>query len=431
MKLLTALLLNGLLLAAAGWWLRREFRAATPRLRRWLLLTLALRLGLTAIAGYWPGPDARGVSYWAQGLTTDFWANPAAAFERWQSLTVHAHGEVMTTHSMSNTLFFSKLLGLLNLASGGALWLNSLYLSVFCYIACWELVRVLSQVFPTTPRGAGLVAWLLWPSVLWWSAGLNKETVLVGASAGLAALVLAGVYGRRPVPGWRLAGSVVLGGLLAWVLFRMRYFFALPLFGGLVALALVQLATGRGWLNSRWPAQAGTVLLLIAAGGGTAMLVGGRYLEPSYFSLEVNKNYQHGLLTSQGRPHLVYADWQPTPLGLLRHAPQAVVQVLVRPWLGESARPLYLLAALENVALVALLLLTFAAGWNGRVGRLPVALVVVLVGYCLLLAAFIGLSTPNLGTLHRYRAVLLPWLLLLLLQNDYARALLSKAGLAE
>ena len=45
------------------------------------------------------------------------------------------------------------------------------------------------------------------------------------------------------------------------------------------------------------------------------------------------------------------------------------------------------------------------------------------------LAALIGLSTPNLGTLHRYRAALLPWLLLLLLQNDYARAGLRRLRL--
>jgi hypothetical protein len=39
----------------------------------------------------------------------------------------------------------------------------------------------------------------------------------------------------------------------------------------------------------------------------------------------------------------------------------------------------------------------------------------MLLLYCLLLAAFIGLSTPNLGTLNRYRSVLLPWLLWLAL----------------
>ena len=55
-----------------------------------------------------------------------------------------------------------------------------------------------------------------------------------------------------------------------------------------------------------------------------------------------------------------------------------------------------------------------------RPGYLPFAFVVVLVLYCLALAALLGLSTPNLGTLNRYRAVLLPYLVFLLLQNEYA-----------
>jgi hypothetical protein len=76
--------------------------------------------------------------------------------------------------------------------------------------------------------------------------------------------------------------------------------------------------------------------------------------------------------------------------------------------------------------LLALLGLALVAAWRGRAGGLPAALVVMLALYCLLLAAFIGLSTPNLGTLSRYRAGLLPWLLLLLLQNDYVRYLLKK-----
>jgi hypothetical protein len=43
----------------------------------------------------------------------------------------------------------------------------------------------------------------------------------------------------------------------------------------------------------------------------------------------------------------------------------------------------------------------------------------------------IGLTTPNFGSLNRYRSELLPFLLLLLLQNDYAAALLQRLGLGS
>jgi len=66
---------------------------------------------------------------------------------------------------------------------------------------------------------------------------------------------------------------------------------------------------------------------------------------------------------------------------------------------------------------------------RGRPGRLPAALVLALLLYCVVLAGLIGLSTPNLGTLLRYRTIFWPWLLWLLLQNDYARQILRRLGL--
>lgn len=426
MKLALALLLNALLLSWLFAWLRAEYYRAVPALRRWLLPALAWRLVLTAASTYQLSPDAQQAQDAAKLVGKAIWASPAHLLATLQQASFLVDGQYHTYYQWSNTLFFIKVLALLSLASGGVAWLNALYLSLGCFVACWSLVRTLARVLPATPAAAGVVAFLLWPTVVWWTAGFTKETLVVGAGAGLVALALPGLYHSLPTRFAPLLGRVLLSLLLAWLMVRMRYFFALPLLGGLLALAAVRLATRRSWLGPDPLPQAGSLLLLLALAGASAVTLGGQHLAPSYFSHEVNANYQYGLRMSLGRPHLVYADWQPTPAGLLRHAPLAAAQVLVRPWPGESGQPLYVGAELENVLLISLLLTAVVALWRGRAGRLPVALVVVLAAYCLLLAAFIGLSTPNLGTLHRYRVALLPWLLLLLLQNDYARCLLKK-----
>ncbi|MDJ0365281.1 hypothetical protein QMK33_08955 [Hymenobacter sp. H14-R3] len=425
MRLALGLLLNVLLLSGFLVWLRAEYQRAGAPLRRWLLPALGWRLLLTAASTYQLSPDARQAQGAALLLTKALWAQPGQVLTTLQGASFLIEGQQLTYYQWSNTLFFIKVLALLNPASSGAVWLNTLYLSMLCFVACWSLVRTLARVLPATPALAGVVAFLLWPTVVWWTAGLTKETLVVGAGAGLVALALRGLYGSRLARRVPLLSRVLLGLLLAWLMVRMRYFFALPLLGGLLALAAVRLATRRGWLSQRSLAQAGSLLLLLALAGASAVALGGEHLALSYFSHEVNANYQHGLLTSPGRPHLAYADWQPTPAGLLRHAPLAAAQVLVRPWPGESAQPLYIGAELENILIMSLLVTALVAVWRGRTGQLPVALVVVLAAYCLLLAAFIGLSTPNLGTLHRYRVALLPWLLLLLLQNDYARRLMK------
>lgn len=431
------LLLNVLLVSAFAYWLWGERRRASPGLRRWLLPALGWRLLLTAISGQWPspdmvGPDKPNPTEWGQLLAAFFWQRPAQIWPTLQSASIYLHGQTLSLYKWSNTLFFYKVLALLSMLSGGVLWVNGLYLSLLCFAAFWSLMRVLSQLFPSASLSAAGIAFLLWPPVVWWTAGLTKETLVVGAGAGAVALALPALYGSlKPARFWPTVGRAVLFLLLAWVMVRMRYFFALPLLGGLLALAAVRLAARRGWLGpgAGWPAQVAALLLGLGLAGGVAMAVGGEHLSLSYFSREIATNYQYGLRNSLGRPHLEYSGWQPTPTSLLKQVPLAAAYTLVRPWPGESTQPLYLGAGLENALLLALLGLALVAIWRGRAGRLPVTLVVMLGLYCLLLAAFIGLSTPNLGTLSRYRVALLPWLLLLVLQNDYVRDLLKKIGL--
>ncbi|WP_208131743.1 hypothetical protein [Hymenobacter sp. BT559] len=423
--------MNVLLAGALGYWLRGQWQRASPSLRRWLLPALGWRLLLTAISSLRPSPDAQLMGKFSRLLTADFWAQPTAAPALWQGNQFQAAGESVTFYAWSNTLYFIKLLALTNIVTNSKLWLNALYLSVLCFIACWSLVRALAQAFPLASVAAARVAFLAWPTVIWWTAGLTKETLLLGAGAGLVSLALPAIYGAHSSQPVRLSkglARLVVGIVLAWVMFRMRYFFALPLLGGLLALALVRLATRRGWLRAGWWPQIGGLLVALTLLAGPAIIGGNKLVRIKFLVDEIDRNYHHGLLTSSGRPHLEYTDWQPTPLGLLRHAPLAAEQVLVRPWLGESRQLFYIGAGLENALIIILLLLSVAAIVRRRPGRLPVALVVVLIVYCLLLAAFIGLSTPNLGTLSRYRAAFLPWLILLLLQNDYARSLLKRLG---
>ncbi|MDO7886712.1 hypothetical protein [Hymenobacter cheonanensis] len=428
MRLLVMVLLNGLLASTFAYWLRGEYHRAGPPLRRWLLPALGWRLLLTAISSQWPSPDLVGAAKWSRLLGAFFRERPGQVWATLQGASFQVSSQHIAFYQWSGTLFYYKVLALLSIASGGALWLNGLYLSLLAFVACWAVVRAVSQTFRLAPAAAG-VAWLAWPSVVWWTAGFTKETLVVGAGAGLVALALPTLYGEDRPRFWPAVGRAALFLLLAWLMVRMRYFFALPLLGGLLALAAVRLATRRHWLGRSGLAQVGGLLLGLALASGGALALGGQHVALSYFSREVGANYRYGLRTSAGRPHLEYADWQPTPAGLVRHAPLAAAQVLVRPWPGESARLQYVGVGLENALLCTLLGLALVAAGRGRAGRLPVALVVVLGLYCLLLAAFIGLSTPNLGTLSRYRVALLPWLLLLVLQNDYARGLLKKLGL--
>ncbi len=429
MKIVVAVIFNVGLLALLLPWLRRQWQwAATGPWRAVLLLGLGLRVGM-GLARYWSHQlDAMGMSSVSNAITTDIlWVDPAHA---WRMLTgavtvVPAGAYNAVFQNTSNTWFLIKVLVVLNLGSLGLGWLNTLYLSLFAFVGCWALVRRLAQVLPGTPAGAAVTAFLLWPSVCFWATGISKEAVLLGSGAWLTARVVGWVYGdatgklatgTSPFLWW--LGTVAL----AFVHFQMRYFFAIPLLAALCGMMLSHWLQQYRLTRAPWV----QVVALGAALGAVAWLA--PQLSVAFrmnkFTNQVVRVYTFELAHTAGRPHFEYLNLRPTVESIAAYAPLAVVNALTRPWLGETRQPFYLAAGLENAALLVLFALAAGAALHGRPGKLPLGLSLGLGLFCLVLTGLIGLTTPNLGSLSRYRSELLPFLLLLLLQNEYAARLL-------
>ncbi|MBH8556811.1 hypothetical protein [Hymenobacter negativus] len=434
MKVVLAILLNAALLAGLLPWLRRQWREApAPWWRAALVAGLGVRVAVGLLRNWDLQLDAKFMSDLSQPITAQLWAHPGQA---WQTLTqavtlIHFKYYTAVFQGLSNTWFFIKALAFLNLASGGIGWLNGLYLSLFAFVSSWQLVRVLARVFPNTPAGAGAVAFLLWPSVWFWATGLSKESLLVGSGAWLTALVLERLYedsAVRPPATWRSqAGWWVAVGVLAFVHFKMRYFFAAPLLAVLVGIALVRSLQVRGLARPRW-AQAVALVTVLASGLWLAQQVSVAF-SVNKFTNQVVRVYTSDLPNLVGRPHFEYPDLRPTLESVLSYAPLAVANTLTRPFLGE-ARELRLAAAgAENLLLLVLIITAAVGAVRGRAGHLPFILGLGLLIFCIVLAALMGLTTPNLGSLHRYRSDLMPYLVLLLLQNDYAATVLRRLGL--
>ncbi|MDO7852287.1 hypothetical protein [Hymenobacter convexus] len=431
-KLAVAVGVNALFLLWLLPWVARQWGEATGWWRGAFALGMGLRLG-TGLAKHWHLKlDANYMSSVGDVVTEQLWLDPWNFVQMLtQSVTVlpNVTGKYLFVYqSSSNTWNMAKILSLLNLGSLGCAQVNALYLSVFAFVGCWVLVRALATCFPGTPAGAGVVALLVWPSVWFWATGISKEAVLLGSGAWLTARVLAWLYAGKAAGSARGGGWWAGTAALAVLHVAMRYFFALPLLAVLAGLAV-----GRGLeglLPRRWAAVLGVVAVF-----GAGVWIGPEIsvaFRLNKFVYQVIKVYSFDVVQSADRPHFEYPNLRPTASSIAAHAPQAVANVLTQPWPGQSRQPLYLAAGLENAVLLLLLALAVWALVRGRGGHLPFGVVFALSVFCLLLAFLIGITTPNLGSLHRYRSTLLPFLLLLLLQNDYAakglRRLLARVG---
>jgi hypothetical protein len=216
---------------------------------------------------------------------------------------------------------------------------------------------------------------------------------------------------------------------LAYLHFKMRYFFAVPLLGVLAGVALGHFLERLGLGQRRW-VQAVVLAAVLAAGVWIAPEFSSAF-SLNKFTNQVIKVYTFEVAHSIGKPHFDYPDLRPTIESIAAHAPLAVANALTRPWLGESRQLTYIIAGLENAAVLTLLVLALTAGIRGRAGRMPFGLGLGLAIFCVILAFLMGITTPNLGALNRYRCELLAFLVLLLLQNDYAAAIMRRLGLGS
>jgi hypothetical protein len=103
----------------------------------------------------------------------------------------------------------------------------------------------------------------------------------------------------------------------------------------------------------------------------------------------------------------LHAHWS----SVILNAPWALFSGLLRPFVWEANGLMSILASLENLLIVILLISSLS-----RVTRIEKhRLLLISTGtYIVLLCIFLALSTPNLGTLSRYRVGFLPFLIFII-----------------
>ncbi|HSI90159.1 MAG TPA: hypothetical protein VK927_03535, partial [Adhaeribacter sp.] len=161
----------------------------------------------------------------------------------------------------SNSFYFSKLLSVLNFLTGSNYYLNSLFLSFFSFAGCWYLVKNLAHYFPGTANAA-IFSFLLFPSVVFWNAGVMKESLL----AGLLGFFWAAILNLSDPAKKHKPGYFFLLAISAFGLWKIKFFVAAFVYG-LAGLWLVL-----HWLRRRFRVFRQPVALVGSLTGLSALL---------------------------------------------------------------------------------------------------------------------------------------------------------------
>lgn len=251
------------------------------------------------------------------------------------------------------------------------------------------------------------------PCVIFWSSGVHKDALVLFALG----LVFWATASSEKSAIWR-ATWVAPAFFMLWALKPFVLFWLAPCW----ALWVGCLAIGRTNWSKKSRAVARVSVFVVIAGAGLLALTFSPF-DWSYLWLEI---YETRTLALTGQAltegALRTAPAAPTAAETLPLLPLGFVSALYRPFLWEAHNAQAMLAAFENLGLLALtVFLLVRADWKNLAelfAKRPALWFLLPFGVGM--AAFLGVSTAFFGTLVRYKIYAAPFFFagLLLLQKE-------------
>jgi hypothetical protein len=303
-------------------------------------------------------------------------------------------------------LFMVKLVSIFSLVCFDNYWTIALYFSFFSFLGAWFLVRQIGSRLPALMPAAS-IAFLFFPSAAFWSSGVIKESLALAALFFLTGIFLKLWFGESVA----LYQWLMLL-LAAWILWNLKYYFAAIFFAVAVAGLLYKVAA-RAFKPARFGMQALVWLVVFIIPLGIVMASRPNFHPGRIFTVIV-ENYHAYTQISSSDDLIHFSRLAPDAWSMAANTPWALFSGLFRPFLWEANNALQMAAAVENLFLFVLFCIALAS--VGAVRRSAHRMLVFSAGmYILLLCVFITLSTPNFGTLSRYRCGYIPYFVFLLL----------------
>ena len=383
-----------------------------------VILALAFKilagLAMGLVYKYYYG-DGDTFRYFAEArtLTNYLLENPGKFFSIYFSTDdVVDLADQLIFHNQPRALFYVKLISGIYLFSGGNYWIMSIMMSSLNFLCIYYLVRQLADKYSSLANASYMSFYFL-PTFVFWTSGLLKESLAIGALSVAVGLVLKICDDKQHsfVKDWLL---LIISLILLWYL---KYYYAavlLPCLGFILVYERLTILP-----NIRLYFALGFVLFL------------GILITNSHYNLNLNRmlaivytNYQSSIaLSESGAIH--YYQFDGSILSFILNAPVALFSGLFRPLIFESESLFQYVVAIEN--LIVFITFVFAI-WNSafKVNWRNLFLLIALL-YVIILSTIMAFSTPNFGTLSRYKVAYWPFFVLLVV----ALVLQHKKGQAK
>lgn len=404
------LLIDLAILLGIAWWLYRR-QSGDLKVFYWpaLVFKVVAGVGVGCLYFYHYGQGDT-LTYWQDGkaVAQKIFQDPTGAVSFYWAEGSQPEFVATTVNTKPRSLFFIKIAGVLAFVSGGNYWVMSGIISFIAFTGGWYFFVKAVRFFPSSWVAAS-VAILFYPSVVFWSSGLIKESLGLAALYFLAGISLTIIDGKKiRMVEWGVAL------LSLWIGWNLKYYWI----GVFMPVAITTLIAVT--LKRSRPAFAPFDLVLWL-GIFTIILFVATHVHPNFYPRRfpevIWQNNLEFMSRTESDNAVHYDNLQPSFSSLIMKSPKALMAGLFRPLPWESRNFLALIAGVENFILLALVLTALPSVLNFFKSPHRI-LTLAIISYIIILSTFLALSTPNFGTLSRYKIGFLPFLVFLSLYNN-------------
>lgn len=320
-----------------------------------------------------------------------------------------------------NNYMVARLAAIFSFFTFNRYLLNNLFFSMLSFTGVWHLFKFFYDLYPHLYKKIA-IAILFLPNFVFWSSGVLKDPICTGA-LGWITYALYEVLVRKK----NLFKNIVIMFISGYFLAVLKLYILvsyIPIFSLFIVLKNIS------FVNSKLLRIFLVPVLLVLSVLGFIQISKNMETELDKYAISeladnMNKiQSSYGAVTQGNESQFsLGVEFDGSPASLLKMAPVAIIATLFRPFVWEVRKVSQLLSAFESLAI---LMLTIFTLWKVGI-RFFVRNIIKdpAIMYCflfaLLFALFVGATTPNFGTLVRYKIPAMPFyvLAIFLIRNNY------------
>ncbi|HRN71597.1 MAG TPA: hypothetical protein PLM81_00620 [Ginsengibacter sp.] len=342
-------------------------------------------------------------------------------------------GKNMNEHLLTQTLnigylqseanfMIIRLTAILSFLTFGQYTLIGLFFACFAFSGLWKLFMFFYERKPELHKALA-ISILFFPSVVFWSSGLMKDSLMIGALGWFTYSLDQFSSGKNLVRNFLILSLAAYMMITVKVYIFLAYaplLFLFILFEKLKAIKAVLLRVFLVLV-----VIVVSIFSFLYAYSSFEEELGTYALENVTSSMEKLNTTLASMTAEQGAESNfnLGAQFEGTPQSLIKVAPFAIVASFFRPFIWEASKVSQLLSALESLALMLITLFLFVRLGPFRMVRFYLSdpMIFFCLTFALVFGVFIGATTVNFGTLVRYKIPCLPFyaIALALLYNKY------------